>query len=163
MRGSAARRKEDPTIEPKLKTLVEEHVGGDPVGRHKYVRCSLRYLAKQLKSISAMTARRLLKGMGFSLRANVKRLSGPPHPDRDRQFRYIQRQKRKFLKAGQPVISVDTKNTELIGNFKNHGSLWLQKAKEVSTYDFPGDAECRAIPYGVYDIPHKRGHVSVGK
>jgi len=109
-----------------------------------------------------MTARRLLKGMGYSLRANVKRLSGPPHPDRDRQFRYIQRQKRKFLKAGQPVISVDTKNTELIGNFKNHGSLWLRRAKEVSTYDFPGDAECRAIPYGIYDIPHKRGHVSVG-
>jgi len=109
-----------------------------------------------------MTVRRLLKARGFSLRANVKRLSGPPHPDRDRQFRYIQRQKRKFLKAGQPVISVDTKNTELIGNFKNRGALWRQEADEVSAYDFPGDAECRAIPYGIYDVPHKRGHVSVG-
>ena len=137
-------------------------MGGDPVGRRKYVRCSLRRLASQLKSASPMTVRRLLKEMGFSLRANVKRLSGPPHPDRDLQFRYIQRQKRKFLKAGQPVISVDTKNTELIGNFKNSGTLWRQKADEVSVYDFPGDAECRAIPYGVYDVPHKRGHVSVG-
>ena len=109
-----------------------------------------------------MTVRRLLKAMGFSLRANVKRLSGPPHPDRDIQFRYIQRQKRKFLKAGQPVISVDTKNTELIGNFKNSGVLWRQRADEVSVYDFPGDAECRAIPYGVYDVRHKQGHVSVG-
>jgi len=141
---------------------VNDHVGGDPVGRRKYVRCSLRRLASQLKSVSPMTVRRLLKAMGFSLRANVKRLSGPPHPDRDLQFRYIQRQKRKFLKAGQPVISVDTKNTELIGNFKNSGVLWRQKADEVSVYDFPGDAECRAIPYGVYDVHHKRGHVSVG-
>ena len=142
--------------------MVDDHAGGDPVGRRKYVRCSLRWLARQLKSVSPMTVRRLLKAMGFSLRANVKRLSGPPHPDRDRQFRYIQRQRRKFLKAGQPVISVDTKNTELIGNFKNQGTLWRQEADEVSAYDFPGDAECRAIPYGIYDVLHKRGHVAVG-
>ncbi len=109
-----------------------------------------------------MTVRRLLKAMGFSLKAHVKRLSGPPHPDRDRQFRHIQRQKRKFLKAGQPVIRVDTKNTELIGNFKNSGTLWAKEADEVSVYDFPSDAECRAIPYGIYDVRHKRGHVSVG-
>jgi len=141
---------------------VEDHVGGDPLGKRKYVRCSLRWLASQLKSVSPMTVRRLLKAMGFSLRANVKRLSGPPHPDRDRQFRYIQCQKRKFLKADQPVISVDTKNTELIGNFKNSGVLWGEKADEVSVYDFPGDAECRAIPYGIYDVRHQRGHVSVG-
>lgn len=141
---------------------MDEHVGGDPVGRRKYVRCSLRWLAGQLKSVSAMTVRRLLKAMGFSLRANVKRLSGPPHPDRDRQFRYLQRQKREFLKAGQPVISVDTKNTELVGNFKNRGVLWRQQGDEVSAYDFPGDAECRAIPYGIYDVLHKQGHISVG-
>lgn len=76
---------------------MEDHVGGDPVGKRKYVRCSLRWLADQLKSVSPMTVRRLLKAMGFSLRANVKRLSEPPHPDRDRQFRYIQRQKRKSV------------------------------------------------------------------
>jgi len=141
---------------------VDDHVGGDPVGKRKYVRCSLRWVAGELKSVSPMTVRRLLKAMGFSLRANVKRLSGPPHPDRDCQFRHIQRQKRKFLKAGQPVISVDTKNTELIGNFKNSGTLWAKEADEVSVYDFPSDAECRAIPYGIYDVRHKRGHVSVG-
>jgi hypothetical protein len=142
--------------------LVDEHVGGDPTGKRKYVRCSLRWLAGELKSVSAMTVRRLLKTMGFSLKANVKRLSGPPHPDRDRQFRYIQSQKRKFLKARQPVISVDTKNTELIGNFKNRGTLWRRKPDEVSAYDFPGDAECRAVPYGIYDVLQKRGHVVVG-
>lgn len=92
----------------------------------------------------------------------MKRLSGPAHPDRDQQFRHIQRLKRRFLRESLPVISVDTKNTELIGNFKNKGRLWCQKPDEVSVYDFPGDAECRAIPYGIYDIAHKRGHVSVG-
>jgi len=109
-----------------------------------------------------MTVGRLLRKLGYSLRANVKRLSGPPHPDRDRQFRYIQRQKRRFAKNGLPAISVDTKNTELIGNFKNDGRLWREEADEVSAYDFPGDAECRAIPYGIYDMAQKRGHVCVG-
>ena len=119
-------------------------------------------MARQLKTISHTTVGRLLREMKFSLRANVKRLSGPPHPDRDRQFRYIQRQKRRFLAADRPVISVDTKNTELIGNFKNQGRLWRQKPDEVSAYDFPGDAQCRAIPYGVYDVAANRGHVCVG-
>ncbi len=131
------------------------------MGKRKYVRCSLRWLARQVKA-SPMTVRRLLKGMGFSLKANVKRLSGPPHPDRDRQFRYIQRQKKRFFKAGQPVISVDAKNSELIGDFKNPGTCWGQQADEVSAYDFPSDAECRAVPYGVYDVACKQGHIAVG-
>ena len=126
------------------------------------MRCSLRSLASRLKILSHMTIGRLLRKLGYSLRANVKRLSGPPHPDRDRQFRYIQRQKRRFTRENLPAISVDTKNTELIGNFKNDGRLWRQEADEVSVYDFPGDAECRAIPYGIYDMACKRGHVSVG-
>jgi len=145
-----------------LKNLVKDQTGGDPTGKRKYVRCSLRWMARQLKTISHTTVGRLLREMKFSLRANVKRLSGPPHPDRDRQFRYIQRQKRRFLAADRPVISVDTKNTELIGNFKNQGRLWRQKPDEVSAYDFPGDAQCRAIPYGVYDVAANRGHVCVG-
>ncbi len=106
--------------------------------------------------------RRLLKKLGYSLRANIKRLSGPPHPDRDRQFRYIHRRQREFLKAGQPVISADAKNSKLVGNFKNDGSLWCAEADEVNTYDFPNEAECRAIPYGVYDLAARRGHVNVG-
>jgi hypothetical protein len=126
------------------------------------VRCSLRWLADQLKVISHTTIGRLLRKLGYSLRANVKRLSGPPHPDRDRQFRYIQRQKRRFLRDGMPAISVDTKNTELIGDFRNQGRLWCDEPDEVSAYDFPGDAECRAIPYGIYDVARKRGHVCVG-
>jgi hypothetical protein len=115
-----------------------------------------------VKSVSHSTVRRLLRKLGYSLRANVKRLSGPPHPDRDHQFRYIQRKQREFRKAGQPVISADAKNSELIGNFKNDGSLWCEEADEVNAYDFPSDADCRATPYGVYDIAAQRGHVNVG-
>lgn len=126
------------------------------------MRCSLRWLASRVRTVSHTTVGRLLREFGYSLRANVKRLSGPPHPDRDRQFRYIQKQKRRFLREGLPAISVDTKNTELIGEFKNNGRLWRQEPDDVSAYDFPGDAECRAIPYGVYDMSHKRGHVCVG-
>lgn len=115
-----------------------------------------------MKLISHTTVRRLLKKLGYSLRANVKRLSGPPHPDRDRQFRYIRRKQREFLKAGEPVISADAKNSELIGNFKNDGSRWCDVPDEVNAYDFPSDAECRATPYGVYDLAARRGRVNVG-
>jgi Rhodopirellula transposase DDE domain len=145
-----------------LRGLLSDQTGGDPEGRRKYVRPSLRALAAKVKSVSHMTVRRLLKQLGYSLRANVKRLSGPPHPDRDRQFRYLRRKERAFLKAGQPVISADAKNSELIGNFKNDGSLWCAKADEVSAYDFPSEAQCRATPYGVYDLATGHGHVNVG-
>ena len=142
--------------------LIAEATGGDPEGRRKYVRLSLRTLAGKVKSVSHTTVRRLLKQLGYSLRANVKRLSGPPHPDRDRQFRYIQRKQREFLKAGDPVISADAKSSELIGNFKNDGSLWCDRGDEVNAYDFRSDAQCRAPAYGVYDLAKCRGHVNVG-
>lgn len=105
---------------------------------------------------------RLLRQAGFSLRTNVKRLTGPPHPDRDRQFRFLRRMRALFLRRGEPVISVDTKNSELIGNFKNDGRRWCREADPVNAHDFPSDAVCRAIPYGVYDLTHNRGHVCVG-
>ena len=104
----------------------------------------------------------IVEGIGLFAAGKCQTPVGTSSPNRDRQFRYIQRQKRKFLKAGSPVVSVDTKNTELIGNFKRQGTLWRQDADEVSAYDFPSDAECRAIPYGILDITHRRGHVSVG-
>lgn len=141
---------------------MRSETGGDPTGRRKYVRASLRTLSQKLKSASHSTVRRLLGQQGFSLRANVKRLSGPPHPDRNRQFRYIQRQQQEFLRAGEPVISTDAKDNELIGNFKNPGTLWRNDDEQVNAYDFPSDAECRATPYGIYDIAHNRGYVNVG-
>jgi len=109
-----------------------------------------------------MTVRRLLKKMGYLLKANRKRFAGPPHPDRDRQFRYIARVKKLFLATGHPVISVDAKKKELIGNFENPGRVWCQQAEEVNAHDFRQDAVGRAVPYGIYDLKHNLGHVYVG-
>jgi hypothetical protein len=146
--------------------MVEDETGGDPTSDQKWVRSSLRQLSQSLGKagfpVGHVTVRRLLKDQGFSLKANRKQLTGPPHPDRDRQFRYIQRVKRLFLAAGHPVISVDTKKKELIGNFKNVGRTWCQAAEEVNVYDFLQEADGQAIPYGIYDLQHNLGYVAVG-
>jgi hypothetical protein len=132
----------------------------------KWVRSSLRHLGGLLRgqgvALCRGTVGRLLKGLGYSLRANEKRLTGPPHPDRDRQFGYIQRIKRRFLRAGLPVISVDAKKKELVGDFKNGGRAWRREPDPVNAHDFRQDASHRAAPYGVYDLTHNRGYVAVG-
>jgi hypothetical protein len=146
--------------------LVEGKTGGHPMSTKKWVRSSLRQLSASLDKsgfrTGYVTVGRLLKEMGFSLKANRKRLTGPPHPDRDRQFRYIERVKWLFQAAGHPVISVDSKKKELIGNFKNAGRTWCREAEEVNVYDFPQDAVGKAIPYGIYDLQHNLGYVAVG-
>ena len=109
-----------------------------------------------------MTVSRLLKKLEYSLKANVKQLTGPPHPDRDRQFEYLQAQKEAYSEAGLPVISVDTKKKELIGDFKNAGRSWCRRAEEVNVHDFRQDALGRAVPYGIYDINNNQAHVYVG-
>ena len=134
--------------------------------RRKWVRSRLRHLSGLLRgrgtALGRGTVGRLLKGLGFSLRANEKRLTGPPHPDRDRQFRHIEQTRRRFLKAGLPVISVDAKKKELVGDFKNAGRAWRREPDPVNAHDFRQDASHRAAPYGVYDLTHDRGHVAVG-
>ena len=122
----------------------------------------MRAIAKRVGKLSHETVRRILKRLGYALRVNVKRISGKCHPDRDAQFRHIARKRKRFQKDGLPVISVDTNKTELIGNFRNEGALWRDRPDEVNMYDFPSDAECRAVPYGIYDIAKKQGHVCVG-
>ena len=132
----------------------------------KWIRSSLRRLSNILSQagyrIGRMTVRRLLKKLGYSLKANRKQLSGPSHPDRDCQFRYIRRVKQLFLASGHPVVSVDAKKKELIGNFKNAGQAWCQQAEKVNVHDFPQDAVGRAVPYGIYDLLHNEGYVYVG-
>lgn len=145
-----------------LPQLIEPETGGDPEGKRQYVRLSLRSLSRQLGRACHVTVGRLLQKLKFSLKTNVKRLTGPPPPDRDRQFRWIKKLRGLFVRAGAPVISVNTKNSVLIGNFKNRGARYCRKADEVLARDFPGDAECRAAPYGIYDPAHHRGHVRVG-
>jgi hypothetical protein len=149
-----------------LLALLVDETGGDPMKKQKWVRLSLdrlsELLAEQGHAIDPKTVRRLLRKLDYSLRANRKRFTGPPHPDRDRQFRYIARQRQRFLKAGWPVISVDAKKKELIGNFKNAGRTWCREAEEVNAYDFRTDASGRATPYGIYLVHQDRGYVYVG-
>jgi hypothetical protein len=106
----------------------------------------------------------LLHEQGYSLQANRKTEEGKDHPDRDAQFQHIHQLALRFQEQGQPVVSVDTKKKELIGNFKNAGREWQPHGhpEQVSTYDFPSQAEGKAIPYGVYDVGQNEGWVSVG-
>jgi hypothetical protein len=108
------------------------------------------------------TVAELLRAEDFSPRVNIKRFTGPPHPDRDRQFRYLREYREFFRARGWPVISVDAKKSELVGNFKNAGALWCWHAEEVNAHDFLTDARGRAVPYGVYDVLANRGFVQVG-
>jgi hypothetical protein len=132
----------------------------------KWTRKTLRALVEELRGkkfkVGRETVRRLLKQLGYALHANRKEGSKRQDPDRDRQMRYLARQRRAFLKAKKPVISVDCKKKELIGNFKNAGRTWRREARSVLSTDFPSDADGRAIPYGVYDVARNRGFVGVG-
>lgn len=136
------------------------------MSEQKWVRSSLRHLAKRLgdrgKTLCATTVGRLLHKVHYSLQSNVKREAGANPPDRNAQFEYLASQKAAFLEAGLPVLSVDTKKKELIGNFKNAGQSWCQEPECVNIHDFPQEALGRAVPYGIYDVTHNRGFVCVG-
>jgi hypothetical protein len=108
------------------------------------------------------TVAAMLRDLGYTLRVNVKRITGPYHPDRDQQFRYIEGLIDAFRAAGLPVLSVDTKKKELVGNFCNGGRTWVEQPYEVNAHDFRTDALCRAVPYGLYDVLANKGHVVVG-
>ena len=136
------------------------------MGETKFVRRSLQTLATELGqqgyASCPTTVARLLRTQDYSPRINVKRFTGPDHPDRDRQFLNIEEWIDLFTELGLPIISVDGKKKELIGNFKNAGAVWCDEPEEVNVYDFLTDAECRATPYGIYDLLSGRGHICVG-
>ena len=122
-------------------------------------------MARQLRRkfrVGRTTVARLLRLKRYALRVNRKRLSRQHDAQRDQQFRYIMRQRRKFKKAGFPMISVDTKKKELIGAFKNPGRTWRHQPVEVMATDFPSDALGKAIPYGIYDLVRNEGYIVVG-
>jgi len=125
----------------------------------------LRQISRLLRrlgiQISPNTVRRLLKTLGYTLHANRKNL-GKSAPERDRQFRYIARQRRRFAQEQAPIISVDTKKRELVGNFKNAGQVWSREPIQVFDHDFRSLGQGVAIPYGVYDLAAHRGRVNVG-
>jgi hypothetical protein len=155
----------DPDIEPALERMLSDEVAGDPMGCQKWVRSSLRHLSKHLKEqghqAGISTVARLLRKMGYSLRVNKKKQAGAQHPDRDQQFRYIAVLKAQFLGEGLPVISIDTKKKELIGNYRREGESWRRKPIEVDSY-FASYRQCVAVPFGVYDIAQNTGYVTVG-
>jgi hypothetical protein len=146
--------------------LAEPATGGDPMTQDKFVRRSLRTLSDELGALGyeacPTTVAGLLRGLGYKLRVNFKRITGPYHPDRDRQFRYIEGLIEQFRAEGLPILSVDTKKKELVGNFGNGGQAWVGEPFEVNAHDFLSDALCRAVPYGLYDVLANRGHVVVG-
>jgi len=157
----------DPGIMAALEQLLADEIAGDPMGEQKWMRSSLRYLSERLAAeghpASEGTVARLLKKMDFSLKTNRRKqgLRGRC-PERDEQFQYIASQRRAFAAAGLPIISVDAKKKELIGNFKNPGRVWCRQAAEVDEHGFPSVAECVAVPFGVYDVTKNRGYVAVG-
>lgn len=133
---------------------------------NKWLNCHLRDIQERLgpdHRVSLPIIRRLLTEHGYSLRANVKRFEGKQHPDRDKQFCYLREQQTQHVAAGQPVISIDTKKKESIGNFKNAGRTWGTEPEPVNVYDYPDMAAGRAVPYGIYDLQHNRGTVYVGQ
>ena len=149
-----------------LEALVDDATAGDPIRGLKWTKKTSRNLSRTLKRqgypIGPDTVRRLLQQQGFVLRANRKRLNKQQNPDRDRQMRYVARQRRAHQKADLPVISVDAKQRELIGLFKNPGRTWRQDQLDVWESDYPTQAEGIAIPYGIYDVTKNAGFVVVG-
>ncbi len=133
----------------------------------KWLNCRLSDIRQQLDKrghrVSKPVISRLLRSHGYSLRANSKQHAGKQHPERDQQFEHLHAQRAEHQAAGQPVISVDTKKKELVGNFKNDGQIWCREAEVVDAHDFPQDAVGRAVPYGIYDLQHNRGTVYVGQ
>ena len=165
-RPTAAQR--DPELMAALDALVEPDTRGDPMSPLRWTAKSTRTLAEELTSqghrVSARTVAELLAGMGYSLQATSKQIEGAQHPDRDAQFRYLNEQARSHLADGQPVISVDTKKKEVVGNLANKGRKWQPKGTptRVEVHDFPDPKVGKAIPFGVYDLGADAGWVSVG-
>ena len=158
----------EPRLAADLDSLVEPATRGDPESPLRWTCKSLRVLAKQLRAmghaISYPTVGAVLHRTGYSLQANQKAKEGAQHPDRNAQFEYIYRGIRRQQSSGQPVISVDTKKKELVGDFKNAGREWRPQGKpqRVRVHDFLLPAKGKAIPYGVYDLTRNAGWVSVG-
>ena len=166
--GRKAATHKDPTLVPDLLALVESSSRGDPQSPLRWTCKSLRVLADELKArghaISHVVVGRLLKSQGYSLRANAKVIEGNQSPDRNAQFEHINASVATALAAGQPVISVDTKKKELVGQFKNGGREWHPAGvpEQVQVHDFVDPDLGRANPYGVYDVGADEGWVSVG-
>ena len=158
----------DPGLLDALDRLIEPETRGDPESPLRWICKSTRTLAAQLTRrnhpVSHEKVAQLLHDQDYSLQSNRKTEEGDDHPDRDAQFRHINAQTKRALATGTPVVSVDTKKKELLGNYENHGRQWLpvKGPLKVNGHDFPHPDVPRAYPYGVYDIRRNTGFVNVG-
>lgn len=158
----------NPDLEKHLLALVEPTTRGEPQSSLLWTTKSLRNLADELNkmgfNVSHVVVGNILKANKFSLQANRKTDEGSSHIDRDKQFNHIHNKVKEFQEANNPVISIDAKKKELIGNFKNNGQEWHSKDNptEVKVYDFLSDANGKITPYGIYDITNNLGWVNVG-
>jgi hypothetical protein len=158
----------DPHLIEALEALIDPDTRGDPMSPLRWTCKSTRQLARLLTAnghrVSHMKVAQLLHTLHYSLQGNAKTQEGEQHPDRDAQFRYIQRQSADFLGQNWPVISVDTKKKELVGNHANSGQEWQPEGQpeQVDVHDFPDPDVAKAVPRGVYDPQHNLGWVTVG-
>jgi hypothetical protein len=159
---------QDPVLLRDLETLVDPVTRGDPMSPLRWTCKSAAKLAAELRAkghaVSERTVNRLLHVLDYSLQSNRKTIEGKSHPDRDAQFQYINRRVKAFQRQGQPVVSVDAKKKELVGQFRNGGREWQPKGQpeEVEVYDFAKKDQGKIIPYGIYDQTIDTGWVSVG-
>ena len=159
---------EQPGLHKALEALVDPVTRGDPQSPLRWTCKSKATLAAELRKqgwkVSATSVGRMLHALGYRLQALRKSLEGTAHPDRNAQFEHINATAEDFLQRGEPVISVDTKKKELVGDFKNGGQEWQPEGtpEKVLVHDFPDDAVGKAIPYGVYDMARNEAYVSVG-
>jgi hypothetical protein len=167
--GRKRLRDRDPGLVVELEALVEPDSRGDPMSPLRWTCKSTRQLADTLTrrghTVSHTVVAQLLHEADYSLQGNVKTLEGGQHPDRDAQFHYLNEQVKAFLAQGLPVISVDTKKKELVGQFKNGGREWRPEGEpeKVNVHDFPDPKVGKAIPYGIYDLGRNAGWVNVGQ
>jgi len=167
-KGGGRKPKIDNTTWGYIKNFIEPHCRGEPESPLQWVSKSLRNIEQALKVYDIEVSHRIigdaLKHHGFSLQANRKTFEGKGHEDRDAQFEYINKTVKEYQAESQPVISVDAKKRELIGNYKNTGKEWSSKGNpiKVNAYDFLTEAEGVAIPYGIYDQTNNKGWVNIG-
>jgi len=146
--------------------MLSEEIAGDPMNHQRWVRSSTRNLGRRLAEqghqVGYRTVARLLRKMGYSLQAAKRKQAGAEHPDRDKQFKHIAELKAQFLGQGLPIISIDTKKKELIGNYRPEGKIWRRQPIEVDDSFFASYAKCIAVPFGIYDVAKNVGYVTVG-
>jgi hypothetical protein len=145
---------------------MEADTAGDPISGLKWTRKTTEKIAQQLSNlginVDAKTVGRILKKLGYSLRVNAKKISAGSGPDRNVQFENIKTLREDFANRSAPVLSVDTKKKEIVGNFKNNGAAWGKHAIAVNDHDFRSMGKGIAVPYGVYDVMANRGSVFIG-